>query len=56
MPESRPVWRIHEIRDKGRYIGSVLAADEREAIDKAIEEFGISEPRRQRRLFAQRQA
>ena len=56
MPERLPVWRIFELRHKGRYIGSVLAADEKEAIDKAIEEFGVSEPPRQRRLVAQREA
>jgi hypothetical protein len=50
------VWRIYEIRKDGRYLGSVTAADDKAAIKKAIEEFGITEPHRQRRLVAQREA
>jgi hypothetical protein len=49
------VWRIYEIRSKGRYIGSVIAADENAAIDKAIEEFEITDPYRRARLVAQRE-
>jgi predicted chitinase len=56
MPKAPPVWRIFEIRSKGRYIGFVFAASEKEAIEKAIEEFGITEPHRRGRLFAQREA
>jgi hypothetical protein len=49
-------WRIYEFRSEGRYIGSVTAADDKAAIEKAIEEFGITDPRRQRRLVAQRES
>ena len=54
-PATLPVWRIYEIRKDGRYLGSVSAADDKAAITKAIEEFAITEPHRQRRLVAQRE-
>jgi hypothetical protein len=48
-------WRI--IRLKGSpaaYVGHVRAADEDEAIRKAIHEFNIFNPEDQKRLLAQR--
>jgi hypothetical protein len=50
------VWRITEIRKKGHYIGSVEAASADAAIARAIEEFEITDPQRQKRLAAQREA
>ena len=50
------VWRITEIRKKGHYLGSVTAADAEAAIARAIEEFEITDPLRQKRLAAQREA
>ena len=47
-------WRIYEIRNDGRYLGSMHASDGKAAIERAIEEFRITEPHRQRRLVAQR--
>jgi hypothetical protein len=55
-PKTQRVWRITEIRKKGYYIGSVTAASAEEAIARAIEEFGISNPQRQKRLVAQPEA
>lgn len=46
-------WRITLIRQKGEYIGMVDAPDAEAAIKIAIEEFGITDPQRQRRLVAQ---
>jgi hypothetical protein len=54
-PTSLPEWRI--IRIKGSpaaYVGRVRAADETEAIRKAIHEFQITNPEEQKRLAAQR--
>ena len=48
-------WRI--IRIKGSpaaYVGHVRAADEKEAIRKAIQEFQITNPEDRKRLVAQR--
>jgi hypothetical protein len=55
LTKKLPVWRIYEIRSKSRYIGSVMAADEKGAVTKAIEGFGIADPHRQRRLVARRE-
>jgi len=53
--ESKPLrsWRIIEIAKKGREIATLAAAGPDEAIRKAIEQYGITEPHRQRRLVAQ---
>jgi len=48
-----PTWRINEIAKKGRYLGTVRAADAAEAIKVAIKAFGIDESYRQKRLAAQ---
>lgn len=54
-PAKLPVWRVYEIASKGRYIGSVMAADDKAAIEQIIKEYGITEPHRQRRLVASRE-
>ena len=36
------------------YVGYVEAADERSALQKAIEEFGITDPQHQKRLFCRK--
>jgi hypothetical protein len=41
------------VRKRGRYIGTVEAADADEAIKVAIREYDITDPERQRRLTAQ---
>jgi predicted chitinase len=46
-------WRITEIRKKGHHIATVKAPDADAAIRKAIEDYGITDPHRQRRLVAQ---
>ena len=55
-PREQHVWRITEIRKKGHYLGSVTAASAEAAIARAIEEFEITDPQRQKRLAAQREA
>jgi hypothetical protein len=50
------VWRITELRKKGHYLGSVTAVSADAAIARAIEEFEITDPQRQKRLAAQREA
>jgi hypothetical protein len=56
MPAKPITWRITEIGGKrGHYVGSVLAADDKAAIEKAIEEFEVTELHRRRRLVAQRE-
>jgi hypothetical protein len=49
-------WRIYAIRKKGEYLGSVEATDERAAIQQAFKELDITDPNRQKRLTAQREA
>jgi len=46
-------WRITLIRQKGQRLGTVEAPDADSAIKIAIEQFGITDPQRQRRLVAQ---
>jgi hypothetical protein len=46
-------WRITLIRKKGARLGTVEAPDAETAIKIAIEQFGITDPERQRRLVAQ---
>jgi hypothetical protein len=36
------------------FVGSVDAADEKDAVKAAIEQFGIEDPHQQKRLIAQR--
>jgi hypothetical protein len=48
-------WRISRIRDTAaEFIGFVEAPDDATAIKKAIEELGITEPKKRERLVAQR--
>jgi hypothetical protein len=48
-------WDItHITGTPAKYLGRVLAKDEKSAIDKAIEEFGITNPQIQKRLMARR--
>jgi hypothetical protein len=52
-PEYR--WKIYRLRGTpAAFIGAVVAADEKAAINAAIEEFGIDDPAQQKRLLAQR--
>jgi hypothetical protein len=47
---------IYRIRGKpAAFLGSVTATDEKAALMAAIEEFGIHDPQKQKRLLAQRQ-
>jgi hypothetical protein len=51
-----PNWRISLIKaTPAKVIGYVEAPDAESAIKKAIEEFKITDPQKQRRLIAQRQ-
>jgi hypothetical protein len=54
MPKKEHVWRITEIRSKGRYLGSVKASTLEQALEVAIKEFGLDE-QRAKRLIAQRE-
>jgi hypothetical protein len=47
-------WRITQIRERGRFIGTVQAPDAEAAIKAAIKEFEIREPEQRKRLIAQR--
>jgi hypothetical protein len=48
-------WRITRIRaSPATLIGYVEAPDEKQAIQAAIREFGITDPEHQKRLVAQR--
>jgi hypothetical protein len=54
-PERLHEWRIVRIkRSPAAYVGHVRAADEKEAIRRAIQEFQITNPEDQKRLVAQR--
>ncbi len=44
-------WRIW--RTSAKYVGQVEAVDEKDALDKAIRLFNISDPEPQKRLIAQ---
>jgi hypothetical protein len=48
-----PRWRVDIIRGKAQHLGTVDAATEKEAIEKAVEEFDIP-PERQNRITVQR--
>jgi hypothetical protein len=48
-------WRISRIRGSpAEFIGYVDAPDDATAIENAIEEFGITDPEKKKRLVAQR--
>jgi hypothetical protein len=49
-------WRVSQIRHRLELVGDVDAPDEASAIAKAIDEYQISEPWRQRSLMAKRYA
>lgn len=49
-------WRILQLRWRGEPLGDVEAPDAAAAIEKAIEQFSIREPWRQRLLLAKRYA
>ena len=46
-------WRIDIIRKRAEHLGTIEAASEKEAIEKAAKEFNIP-PERQNRLLAQK--
>jgi hypothetical protein len=46
-------WRITLVLAKGQYLGRVEAPDAETAIKVAIQQWGITDPQRQRRLVAQ---
>jgi hypothetical protein len=56
MPRKPSAWRIYVIRRKQEYIGSVEASGEKATIAAAIKELGITDPSRQQRLVARREA
>ena len=45
-------WRITIIRKRGETLGTLWAPDAEAAIKRAIEDYGITDPHRQRRLVA----
>jgi 1,2-phenylacetyl-CoA epoxidase PaaB subunit len=48
-------WNVYRLRGTpAQFIGTVEAPDEATAIEKAIEEFHITDPAMQKRLIAQR--
>lgn len=48
-------WHIYRIRGTpAAYVGMVYAPDEKTAIQRAIEDFGITNPEQQKRLIAER--
>jgi hypothetical protein len=48
-----PRWRVDIIRGKAEHLGTIEATTEKEAIEKAAEEFDIA-PERQNRIVVQR--
>jgi len=52
-PKALRRWRVIEIAKKGRHIVTLAAPDADAAIRRAIEDYGITEPHRQKRLVAQ---
>lgn len=52
-PKKLRSWRVIEIAKKGRAIATLLAPDADAAVRKAIEDYGITDPHRQKRLVAQ---
>jgi hypothetical protein len=54
-PTKQPRWRIALIKSTpAAELGTITAPDAETAIRKAIEEWQITEPHRQQRLFARR--
>jgi hypothetical protein len=53
-PKSTPTWRIHVIRKKGEYLGTVEAPTAEAAVQVAIKEYDITDPERRKRLVASR--
>ena len=53
QPTKLPLWRVTLVRSKGHPLGRVRARNAEEAIKRAIEEFSVTDPNRQRRLIAQ---
>jgi hypothetical protein len=55
MKKSKPLrrWRVIEVRKKGHVITTTASPDADAAIRKTIEDYGITDPHRQRRLVAQ---
>lgn len=51
---SLPLWRVTLIGNRGRDLGDYRAADPNAAIKRAIREFPIDDPYRQKRLLAYR--
>jgi hypothetical protein len=50
-------WSIYKLRGTpAQFIGIVEALDEKTAIQRAIDEFAISDPEARKRLIAQRRA
>jgi hypothetical protein len=50
-------WAIYRLKGTpAALLGDVQAPDEETAIERAIEEFGITNPQLQKRLFAQRRS
>jgi len=50
-----PTWRVSAIRKKAEYIMSVFAPATEAAVKAVIEDYGIMDPNRQRRLVAIRE-
>ena len=46
-----PRWRVYQIRKKAELIGSVHAKSAEEALARAVEQYEIRDPERQKRLF-----
>jgi len=56
MPNKQYRWRIYHIKGKpARFLGTVWAEDEQEAIKRAISELEIKDAQTQKRLVALRQ-
>jgi hypothetical protein len=55
MPKKEFSWSIYRLRGTPAvFVGDVQASDEKSAIQKAIEEFKITDAEQQKRLIAQR--
>jgi hypothetical protein len=56
MPKKEYRWRIYHIKGTpAKFLGTVSAADEQAAIEKAIAELEIEDPQTRKRLVALRQ-
>jgi hypothetical protein len=54
LPENH-TWSIYLIRASGKYLGRVIAPDQKTAIEQAIKEFEITDPEQQKRLMARQE-